>query len=284
MAKEISIFSKSDSRSTRTKKRLAEILKQNGFSVKDDSQNPGDLIVCIGGDGTFLKTIHHFDFPCTPVIGINTGHLGFFQEISPEELDQFVQLYKAGRYNIQPYKGIQGKIFAEGRQHDIQGMNEIVIRGERSIHLNVSIGNSFIQKFSGDGILLCTPAGSTAYNYSLGGSIVDPSLDVLQITPIAPMNTSAYRSFTSSVIVPEGKLITVEPEKGSSKAVLVITDGRTSKYKAIDKIQVKLSDKTVHLLRLENYDFWDKVKVKLLDSSGEGLTECLNDRNKRKKT
>ena len=81
-----------------------------------------------------------------------------------------------------------------------------------SIHLNISIGGSFIERFSGDGLLIATPAGSTAYNYSLGGSIVDPRLKILQVTPIAPMNTTAYRSFTSSILLPSDLSLGVVPD------------------------------------------------------------------------
>lgn len=121
-----------------------------------------------------------------------------------------------------------------------------------------------IEKFSGDGILIATPAGSTAYNYSLGGSIVDPRLKLLQVTPIAPMNTTAYRSFTSSLLLPAELSLGVVPEKQYENRIAVINDGIETIYTDVTDINVRMSDKSVHLIRLKDYDFWNKVKTKFL--------------------
>ncbi|HVI41345.1 MAG TPA: hypothetical protein VM577_11860, partial [Anaerovoracaceae bacterium] len=134
----------------------------------------------------------------------------------------------------------------------------------RAIHLNISIGDSFIERFSGDGILVSTPAGSTAYNYSLGGSIVDPRLNLLQVTPIAPMNTTAYRSFTSSVILPPDLSIRVNPEYSGDQGLLIVPDGLEYLHEGVEEIYMEFSESIVKLLRFENYDFWNKVKSKFL--------------------
>jgi NAD+ kinase len=134
----------------------------------------------------------------------------------------------------------------------------------RAIHLNISIGESFIERFSGDGILVSTPAGSTAYNYSLGGSIVDPRLTLLQVTPIAPMNTTAYRSFTSSVILPPDLSIRINPEYSGEQGLLIVPDGMEYLQQGVEEIYLEFSNSVVKLLRFENYDFWSKVKSKFL--------------------
>ncbi|MPN44995.1 NAD kinase [bioreactor metagenome] len=134
----------------------------------------------------------------------------------------------------------------------------------RAIHLNISIGNSFIERFSGDGILVSTPAGSTAYNYSLGGSIVDPRLNLLQVTPIAPMNTTAYRSLTSSIILPPDLSIRIYPENNDNQGLLIVPDGKEFLHEGVEEIHMKFSESIVKLLRLESYDFWNKVKSKFL--------------------
>ncbi|GAB1475563.1 NAD(+)/NADH kinase [Bacillota bacterium] len=262
----INIFANSDQYSRDVRKLLRRKLQQSGFAVPREFDPEAELIVSIGGDGAFLGTLHKYNFPHIPFLGINTGHLGFFQEIHPDELDEFVFLYKQKRYNIQNLKTVKALVSDGENFVEYKGLNEICIRADASvtIHLNISIGNSFIERFSGDGIVVSTPAGSTAYNYSLGGSIVDPRLSILQITPIAPMNTTAYRSFTSSVVLPEELSVTVNPEAREGSGFLIVADGMEHKHSSIKEIVLSFSRTEVRLMRFENYDFWTKVKTKFL--------------------
>ena len=264
----ITVFTNNTKISTDTFKRLCSELKDGGFSVSPDLSPNTELIVCIGGDGTFLKAVQHFDFPTAPFVGINTGHLGFFQEISPDGIASFIKSYKQGKYNIQHLKTVKAIVFAKDEQAEHTGLNEVVIRGDGSypIHLNISIGGSFIERFSGDGILVATSAGSTAYNYSLGGAIVDPRLNVLQLTPIAPINSVAYRSFTSSLMLPSDLSLSVTPESEQDYDMIVYIDGIENKYKNVSRVNVYFAEKIVNLVRFESYDFWNKVKTKFLDS------------------
>lgn len=182
-------------------------------------------------------------------------------------LDDFIFYYTQGRYSIQQLSTVKVRITTDIGTAEHVGLNEVLLKGNStySIHLNISIGGSFIERFSGDGLLIATPAGSTAYNYSLGGSIVDPRLKLLQVTPIAPMNTTAYRSFTSSILLPSDLSLGVVPDMNEEKNKLcVVYDGTTAEYENIKEIEVSFSDIHVNLMRFENYDFWTKVKSKFL--------------------
>lgn len=245
---------------------LKDKLESNGFEVRDDYHASVELLVTIGGDGATLQAIQKYDFPDVPIIGINTGHLGFFQEISPDQLDEFIHNYKAKKFQLQPTTAVQATVRTPQGEFVHKGFNEVVLRGGNSytVHFDISIGDSFIERFSGDGILIATSAGSTAYNYSLGGSIVDPRLKLLQVTPIAPMNTTAYRSFTSSILLPPDLTLNVVPEEGRDSTVYILCDGIETKYEDTKHIRVEFSDTVVNLLRFETYDFWNKVKTKFL--------------------
>lgn len=263
----ISIFTNETPVSLETRDLLKKKLEKNGFTVLVDFSNDAELIVCIGGDGAFLQTVHEYNFPFIPIIGINTGHLGFFQEIQPNQLDDFIFNYTQGKHSIQHLSTVKATaITSSGEKIVHRGLNEIIIRGDKSysIHLNISIGGSFIERFSGDGILVATSAGSTAYNYSLGGSIVDPRLNLLQVTPIAPMNTTAYRSFTSSILLPTNSSLGIIPEYTKNQGVHILVDGFQYSYEKLNSISIGLSKKEVRLLRFETYDFWSKVKSKFL--------------------
>ena len=263
----IYLYSNKIAASIETRTRLEEKLVKSGYPVHSSLQEDTELVIVIGGDGTLLEAIHQFEFPDVPFIGINTGHLGFFQELMPSQLDDFIFNYGQNSFSIQELSTVEINVNSNGLISTHMGLNEIVVKSSdnHSIHLNMSIGGSFIQRFSGDGVIIATPAGSTAYNYSLGGSIVDPRVNVLQLTPIAPMNTIAYRSFTSSILLPPQLELGIIPDgRSSEKPLRIIFDGYCQNYSTVDSIKVSMGRKKVKLLRFDNYDFWTKVKSKFL--------------------
>ena len=266
MGRIINIFENDSPLSKETRRVLKQKLEMAGFSVPDEFSPEAELIVCIGGDGQLLRMVHQLDFPKIPFVGVNTGHLGFFQDLHPDELDEFIFMYNQGDYTIQNLKTVEAAVEVDGTVYHQRGLNEITISCDRThlLHLNMSIGDSFIEKFSGDGLLICTPAGSTAYNYALRGSIVDPRLDLLQVTPIAPQNTTAYRSFLFSVLLPNNLPVIIHPENAEDRGIYIVADHTSQRYDRIDKITVELSGDAIQLLRFEQYDFWKKAKSKLL--------------------
>jgi NAD+ kinase len=262
----VNIFANGDPASAKAESCFKERLGAAGFDVPGEFSPEAELIVCIGGDGSLLNTLARLGFPDIPIIGVNTGHLGFFQELQPHETEEFISIYLDGGYKIQSLKAVSAEIIGSGGRSCVKGLNEIVIRGAYShvASLNIYIGDSFIETFRGDGIAVATPAGSTAYNYALGGSIVDPRLDLLQVTPIAPINNSSYRSFTSGILLPPHMSVNIFPEYTKNSDILIAADGIEEMYSSVAHIHVAFSESTVQLLRLPNYDFWNKVKTKLL--------------------
>lgn len=249
---------------------IAEILENKlrtaGIDILDTPENV-DLILCVGGDGTLLNLMQNHEFPTVPVAGINTGHLGFFQEIAPDRIDEFIMKFLEGDYIVQPYNIAKADIiFEDGREIAHRALNEFVIKGQGThpIHLNISINESFIERFSGDGIIVSTPAGSTAYNYSLGGALVDPRLNLLQVAPMAPMNNTAYRSLTSSILLPANDSLIIKPCDVQSSTLGILFDGMDEVYSGIKSIELCLSRRKINLVRFGGTTFWDKVKTKFL--------------------
>lgn len=265
--KRIYIYKNNTELSEETQVKLSAILPEYGFEEVNEYSSDVDLIACIGGDGTFLNMAHKCNFPTSPIIGINTGHLGFFQEVLPSDLNEFMEIYTAGNYSLQTIKPIAADIYCEDEVYRHYGLNEIMIRGPHThiTHLSVEIDGITVQDFCGDGILVSTNVGSTAYNYSLGGSIVAPELDVLQMTPIAPSNTNAYRCFHSSVIYPSHKKVTLITENNTKTDELFIAyDGLLNTYDNVSKIVISQSEMSVNLIRFSDYGYWAKLKDKLL--------------------
>ena len=246
---------------------LINILKNRGHEVLGEYSDDADLLICIGGDGTFLSFTHKCGFPSVPILGINTGHLGFFQESSAYDLETTISDIEEGNYKIQNIKPVKARIVARDHEFIRVGINEIVVRGtySHSSHFSVSIDETKIQDFSGDGILVATAVGSTAYNYSLGGSLVSPDLNVLQLTPIAPMNTNAYRSFKTSILLHASDIVTIKGNgRSNAGTVLISFDGRTHEFNNVEYIEISQSEYEIHLIRQESYDYWNKLSSKLL--------------------
>ena len=253
-------------KSIEAKNILVEKLLKSDFQVSDQIEKNTELIISIGGDGSFLQTVHKFGFVDIPVIAINTGHLGFFFFFSPDKIDTFINAYKNKEYFIQEAETIEANICTEDENIKLDAINEIVIKNiqSRTVHLDLQVDGIKIEHFSGDGMLISTPMGSTAYNYSAGGSIVDPNLNLLQLTPIAPMNTNAYRSFTSSIILPTTSVISISPEFDFENTILIVADGTQYKFTRIEEVKIYKSHKKVKLLRLNGYEFWNRVSEKFL--------------------
>ena len=245
---------------------LVEKLLNSDFQVSEQIEKNTELIISIGGDGSFLKTIQDFKFPNVPMVVINTGHLGFFAEFDPDEIDEFIELYKNNDFTIQEVHPLKGSICTKESSKDIYAVNEIVIKSvcSRTLHLDLRVNENKIQNFSGDGMLISTPIGSTAYNYSAGGSIIDPSLDTLQLTPLAPMNTIVYRSFTSSIVLSAKSTISIVPEYRFENSILVVVDGNEYRFNDITDIHIVRSDLKLKLLRRSDFEFWKRASEKFL--------------------
>lgn len=262
----INIISNKNYQSRTTASLLSKKLKSKGFTIKDSYSTNAELNICIGGDGAFLRAVHRNKFPNIPYVGINTGHLGFFQEISPKDIDEFISKYIKKDYEIEKILLVEAKIHTHDSSFLLTGVNEIAIKGIRSkvVHLKVYIDGNHLQNFSGDGIIISTPVGSTAYNFSSGGSIVYPSLRTLQITPLSPINSEAYRSLPNSAIIPGDINISIKPEFKYENSILLINDGIEFRYDNITNIDLKLSDKYVNRIIFDKDIYWNNLKSKFL--------------------
>ena len=186
------VYNNDEALSRRVGDELRVMLRESGIGVPERFGSGVELLVCVGGDGTLLRGLHAFGFPDIPVAGINTGHLGFFQELQYDEPGRLLEICRSGDYSVQRHRLVRVSLdcgACEPAQH--LGLNDIVIKGSvsRITHLNLYIGGSFVEKFSGDGLLIAS-AGSTAYHSR--GSIVDPR-PICFVSSTAPMNTTAFR-------------------------------------------------------------------------------------------
>lgn len=241
-------------------------LLDNGFEIVE---NGYEIAIAIGGDGTFLRMVKETNFASDiAYVGINCGTLGFLQEVKFSDIDIFIEELKKGYYRLDEI-GIQETMveYQDGIAK-FYSLNEIVIRRAnlKAIHLDISIEKNFLEHFMGDGILIASSIGSTAYNLSVGGSIVYDTFSTLQMTPLAPINTQAYKTIFNSIILPSQKEIILKPH-ASNQDIIIIIDGEITHYQEVSKITTKIDTKKIKLLRLSHYNFPQKINEKLLSHS-----------------
>lgn len=262
----INIISNYDEKSQEIAKILREKLEKQGFLIPDKFDNKGELNICIGGDGAFLRAVHIYNFTPIPFVGINTGHLGFFQEILPENIDSFIEKYINKDYVVEEIFLVSANIHTKNKELELCGVNEIVVKGIKSkvVHLQIFVDGNHLENFCGDGMIVSTPAGSTAYNFSSGGSIIYPSLNTLQLTPLSPISSKAYRSLPNSAIIPGDLKITIKPEYRYENSILIIVDGIEYKYDNIVEINFTVPEKTISRLNFDKNMYWNNLKSKFL--------------------
>lgn len=237
-------------------------LCEAGFkSVKKDY----DLAIAIGGDGSFLRMVKATNFNSNVLyIGINAGTLGFAQEVSIEEIDKFVDELKNNKFKVDNIGVQETKVITDDSDSYFFSLNEIVIRQKElnTVVLDVKIDDVFLETAVGDGLLISTSFGSTAYNLSFGGSIVYNTFHTLQITPIAPLNNKSYRSLLNSVILPENKVISLLPQR--NRDLLITIDGENKYYENVIKVETVVDKKRINCLRRKGYNFVEKINEKFL--------------------
>ncbi len=262
----INIISNKNFKSRKTSDILGKKLRSLGFITPAKYSTDAELNICVGGDGAFLRAVHRNSFPDIPFVGINTGHLGFFQEILPENIDDFIEKYMEKDYCVEEILLVDAEVITKHKTFFITSVNEIVIKNfnHKVIHLEILIDSNHLERFSGDGVIVSTPVGSTAYNFSSGGSIVHPSLRTLQLTPLSPISSKAFRSLPTSTIVPGDMTISIGPEPRYSNSTILVSDGIEFKYNNIKNINIKMSDKIVYKLNFDRDMYWNNLKSKFL--------------------
>ena len=260
--KRVKLFSNNSEKAQKIKELLIQKLKANNINIVD---NDHDLGIAIGGDGAFLRMIKENNFNSNIYyIGINAGTLGFAQEISIENIDEFINNLNNNNFIVEELGVQENDIYTNESNSKFYSLNEIVIREKdlNTVKLSIYIDGFLFENFVGDGILVSTSFGSTAYNLSFGGSIVYNTFHSIQLTPIAPLNNRSYRNLINSVVLPQNKKITIIPD--NTRNVIITIDGENNVYTNVSRIETVVKQKTIKCLRNKDYNFVKKINEKIL--------------------
>ncbi|WP_439426045.1 NAD kinase [Oenococcus alcoholitolerans] len=252
---------------------VAKELKKKLISAKDDgiqlTDCRPDLVVSIGGDGTFLSAVQQFSNQLSTVrfVGVHTGHLGFYSDWLVRELDGLVDCIKKDHGQTISYPLMNGHVtYLDGQEVDILAVNEIILnRINGSLAVDVIINDQFFERFRGDGLAISTPAGSSGYNKSLGGALIDPALSSLQMTEIASINNRVYRTISSPIIVSPSSTIKIIPEIGNSQ---INYDSYRLPNSDFSELTLQICDQPLRMANYRHISFWQRVKKSFI---GDGI-------------
>ena len=264
MIKSIKLFVNKNDKSIKFARLVRKKLNAKEFKVIEDDKDDFSLGIAIGGDGSFLRMVRQTNFNSDLYyVGINTGHLGFLQDVKIDEVDEFIDDLMAENYKVDSIGIQETDVVCKDKESKHFSLNEIVVKDKNSklFQAGVYIEDDFLENYVGDGIMLATSIGSTAHNLSYNGSIVYPSFSSLQITPMAPINSNRYRPLTKSVILPENVNVDLIPDNDD---LIVTFDGEDILFNNVDSISSKIGERKIKILRFDRYGFAKKINEKLL--------------------
>ncbi|MGC6568419.1 NAD kinase [Streptococcus sp. VTCC 12886] len=258
--KKVALLASRNPKSEVVSKELWKRLKEENFILTP--KNP-DIVISIGGDGMLLSAFHKYEKLIDRVrfVGIHTGHLGFYTDYRDFEVENLVENLKldTGARISYPILNVKVKL-TDGRIVEMKALNEATIkRLSKTMVADIIINNVPFERFRGDGISVSTPTGSTAYNKSLGGAVLHPTIEAMQIAEVASLNNRVYRTLGSSIVVPKKDKIVIEPKHSDRYSIAV--DNKTIIYDNIDCIEYQIDNSKIHFVATPSHtSFWNRVK------------------------
>ena len=228
---------------------------QSVGNITDDA-----VMVCYGGDGTLLEGVHRLDGLKISVVGINSGRLGFLVLAQSSEIDEVFEQIANKNLLIEQRTMLAVSGALDGKKQTVYALNEVAIQrlGATMISVDVAVDSLPTLTCNGDGLIISTPTGSTAYSLSAGGPIVAPTCRCLILTPLSPHNLTLR-----PVVAPDSSTISLAIHTRKGEASISV-DNRTFAVTDGEKIEVKISEKKIYLAVPHNISFYDTLRNKLM--------------------
>ena len=245
-----------------------ELPKDLKFSRLDREIQNASVVVCFGGDGTILHMAKAATRHGIPILGVNIGTMGFMAELESSELDLLARLAE-DNYRIDKRMMLDVTVHRDRDIifHDICLNDAAITKGAiaRIVHLDVKCDGTMAMELGGDGVIVSTPTGSTAYSLSAGGPIVEPDATSMLITPICAHDVAAR-----SLVVSEKREITVEMSRYARRnAFLSVDGGKALRMNIGDVATIRKSPLVTKLVRLKNRSFYDVINMKFKNGRGD---------------
>ena len=242
-------------------KNNAQCMETRGYAVRDEIPRETECIIVLGGDGTMIRTATDTAGLKIPMIGVNMGHFGYLTSVSKaEEIIPMLDALLNDEFRLEKRIMLEG--YASHKTHNYAAMNELVIGRksmQKAVRLKVYVDEEFLNEYTADGIIIATPTGSTAYNLSAGGPIVQSDMDVMVVTPICP-----HVLVPGSIVVSGKSKIEVEIAGGDPDGQMAVFDGVLKEELVIgSKVTVRKSKSEAVFIRLNNDSFVKSLEKKI---------------------
>ncbi|MDQ0224590.1 NAD kinase [Bacillus sp. 7586-K] len=239
---------------------IIELAKENDFRIVED-HTVANIIVSIGGDGAFLQAVRKTNFrsDCLYVgIGIDET-LSLYCDFHLDDRDKMIQAIKESQIEVRRYPVLEVKV---DDTTSFKCLNECSIRSSiiKTFVIDVFIDELHFETFRGDGMLIATPTGSTAYNKSVNGAVVDPMLRCIQVSELASLNNNLYRTLGSSFILSDNRNLTLKIVQDGNDYPIIGMDNEALSIRHVKKLEYKLSDTPIKTVKLKDNSYWEKVK------------------------
>ena len=263
----VAIVHNQESKTLEVTERLKHLLEQAG--IQTDEQQP-EFVISVGGDGTLLSAFHRYTHLLNDVrfLGVHTGHLGFYTDWRDYELEELVDSLQTNREQSVSYPLLDVRISYVDDKPDQHyfALNESTIkRSNRTMVADVYIKNELFESFRGDGLAVSTPTGSTAYNKSIGGAVIHPSINAFQLAEIASLNNRVFRTLGSPMVIAQDEWVEIKLE--NTEDYLVKVDQLDIAESNIRSIYYRIAQERIHFASYRHMHFWHRVKDAFI---GEG--------------
>lgn len=231
------------------------------FTSHRDFVSGIDMVVSLGGDGTFIQSVNYIRDSQVPIIGINTGRLGFLANVSKESINEAFEKLQKKQFDYQKRSLLRVETASNHFGDANVALNEVTVsRKDSSAMLTVhaSLDDEYMNSYWADGLIISTPTGSTAYNLACGGPIIDPQCQLHVVTPIAPHNLNVR-----PIVVPDSTAIKLSVE-GRSRNYLLSLDGNSVNIKQREEVVIRKADFMINMIKLEGHNFLDTIRNKML--------------------
>jgi len=218
-----------------------------------------DMLVTLGGDGTLISAVRRSFKHDIPIFGVYAGNLGFLADVKLDELDEFVANLVKGDYRVDERSILEARFTKNDKEVVQYAFNDIVLTRHsvsNMIHIETLVDSKAFNTYFGDGVIVSTPTGSTAYNLSAGGPVLFPLTNVFALTPICP------HSLTQRPVVLPGKFA-IEMKTPQEKALLIIDGQDKYELEQNESIKIKLAKNRVKLVHRDEFNYFDVLKEKL---------------------
>ncbi|MTD30447.1 NAD kinase [Planomicrobium sp. YIM 101495] len=238
------------------------------FGMEWSEEEP-DVVLSIGGDGTLLHAFHKYRGQLDRVafVGIHTGHLGFYADWKPIEMEKLVLSIAKKEYEVIEYPLLESTIhYMHSDEPAVYlALNESTVKSpDVTLVMDVFLNDSHFERFRGDGLCMSTPSGSTAYNKALGGAIIHPSLQAMQLTEMASINNRVFRTVGSSLVLPSHHRCVLKPVKAPD--FMVTIDHLHLLHKDVKSIEYRVAKEKVRFARFRPFPFWRRVHDSFIDN------------------